>query len=69
MTKYDMAVAMAEVFNLSTSHIQPETSDSGGAKRPYDAHLDCAKLEKLGICHRKTFKNAIKECLDPFMKM
>ena len=65
MTKYDMAVAMAEAFGLPTSHIKADSSDAGGATRPYDAHLNPTKVEKLGICHRKKFKDAVKECLKP----
>ena len=68
MTKYKMAVTMAEVFGLSTSHIKPDTTDSGGTTRPYDAHLDSTKLEKLGICHRRPFESAIKECLKRFLR-
>ena len=66
MTKYDMAIAMAEIFNLPTSHIIPDKQPSGGAKRPYDAHLDSSRLEKLGICVRTPFKVALEPCLRPF---
>ncbi len=65
MTKYDMAVAMAEACGISKEHLKPDTSDSGGTTRPYDAHLEPNKLDKLGICHRRPFKDAIKECLEP----
>ena len=63
MTKYDMAIAMAEAFNIPSGRIVADKSDSGGAKRPFDAHLDSARLVDLGICHRRPFKDAIKECL------
>ena len=68
MTKYNVAVIMAEAFDFPTNHIKADTSDAGGATRPYDAHLDAAKLEKLGICHRRSFKDAVKECLVPYCK-
>lgn len=68
MTKYDMVMGMADVFNLPTNHIKANKNPSGGAKRPYDAHLDSERLEKLGLGKRTPFKIAIKECLMPFLK-
>ena len=66
MTKYDMAIAMAEIYDLPTSHIVADKKPSAGAKRPYDAHLDSSRLEKLGICVRTPFKEGIEPCLRPF---
>ena len=68
MTKYDMAKAMAEAFDIPTARIVADKTDSGGAKRPFDAHLDSSRLVDLGICHRRPFKEAIKECLRPHYK-
>ena len=66
MTKYTMAVKMAKAFGLSTSHIKPDATDTGGATRPFDAHLDSTRLENLGVCHRRPFEVAIKDCLGQF---
>ncbi len=63
-----MAIAMAEAFGLSTEHIKADASNTGTANRPHDAHLDSGKIEELGICHRRDFKSAVKECLGPFCK-
>lgn len=66
MTKYSMAVAMAEAFSLPTNHIQADRNPSGGATRPYDAHLDCSRAQSLGIGQRTPFKSTIREILEPF---
>ncbi|XP_076467753.1 methionine adenosyltransferase 2 subunit beta-like [Babylonia areolata] len=66
MTKYDMAVAMAKAFSLSPDHIQADKTPSGGATRPYDAHLDLSRVEELGICSRSKFSEEIKPVLEKF---
>jgi S-adenosylmethionine synthetase len=68
MTKYDMAVTMATVFNLPTNHIQADkvAPSGGGALRPFDSHLSCARLEALGIGRRTQFKDAIRDVLSPY---
>ena len=68
MTKYDIAVTMAEAFNLPTSHIEADNRPSTGAKRPYNAHIDASRIEKLGICHRTPFAKGVKACLEKFME-
>ncbi|KAK3597691.1 hypothetical protein CHS0354_040066 [Potamilus streckersoni] len=65
MTKYDMAVAMAKAFGLPIEHIVADKSPSGGASRPYDAHLDCGRIESLGIVKRTAFNELIKDILQP----
>mgnify|MGYP001547251237 CR=1 FL=1 len=69
MTKYNMAIAMAEALDLPANHISADTSapKPGATKRPYDCHLDPTRLEKLGISHQRSFKEAIKICLQPFI--
>lgn len=63
-TKFEMAIAMATVFGLPHSHITPVTTPPpAGVKRPYDAHLDCEKLEKIGITANTPFNDGIKACL------
>lgn len=66
MTKYNMAMAMATAFGLPTEHILADRSPSGGATRPYDAHLDCTKVSNLGIGQQSLFKKSIKLILDKF---
>ena len=62
-----MAVAMAEVFGLPTNHIEGDKSASGGATRPYNAHLDTSRLEEMGVSHRTPFKTGIKPVLERFL--
>ncbi|EPY73069.1 hypothetical protein CB1_047321005 [Camelus ferus] len=68
MTKYEMACAIADAFNLPSSHLRPITdSPVLGAQRPRNAQLDCSKLETLGIGQRTPFRIGIKESLWPFL--
>ncbi|MEJ1274793.1 methionine adenosyltransferase II beta [Cricetulus griseus] len=68
MTKYEMACAIADAFNLPSSHLRPITdSPVIGAQRPRNAQLDCSKLETLGIGQRTPFRIGIKESLWPFL--
>uniref|UniRef100_A0A6I8P8D8 Methionine adenosyltransferase 2 subunit beta n=1 Tax=Ornithorhynchus anatinus TaxID=9258 RepID=A0A6I8P8D8_ORNAN len=68
MTKYEMACAIADAFNLPSSHLRPITdSPVVGALRPRNAQLDCSKLETLGIAQRTPFRVGIKESLWPFL--
>lgn len=66
MTKYDMALAMAELYGIPTNHIVADTKPASGTPRPFDCHLDCSRLEALGISKRTPFKVGIKEALEKF---
>ncbi|XP_059797835.1 methionine adenosyltransferase 2 subunit beta-like [Balaenoptera ricei] len=49
-TKYEMACATADAFNLPSSHLRPVTdSPVLGAQHLRNAQLDSSKLETLGI--------------------
>ncbi|XP_061472752.1 methionine adenosyltransferase 2 subunit beta isoform X1 [Rhineura floridana] len=68
MTKFEMACAMADAFNLPSSHLRPITdSPVVGAPRPRNAQLDCSKLQMLGIGQQTPFRIGIKESLWPFL--
>ncbi|XP_042309358.1 methionine adenosyltransferase 2 subunit beta isoform X1 [Sceloporus undulatus] len=68
MTKFEMARAMADAFNLPSSHLRPITdSPVVGALRPKNAHLDCSRLRMLGIEQQTPFRVGIKESLWPFL--
>ena len=68
MTKYDMAIAMANVFGLETDHIIADKTVSTGAPRPYNAHLSSDRLEAMGIkSNQIPFKQGIKSALQPYV--
>ncbi|XP_020663540.1 methionine adenosyltransferase 2 subunit beta [Pogona vitticeps] len=68
MTKFEMARAMADAFNLPSSHLRPITdSPVVGALRPRNAQLDCSRLQMLGIGQHTPFRVGIKESLWPFL--
>jgi len=67
LTKYDMAMAMAEMFGLANSHIVADTAPSTGAPRPFDCQLDCSRLEALGALERTPFREGAKIGLSKFM--
>ena len=66
MTKYDMAVTMATVFGIPTTHIEADKNPSAGAPRPYNSQLDSSRIEQLGIVKRTKFAEEIKKVLSPF---
>ncbi|KAM9788483.1 methionine adenosyltransferase 2 subunit beta isoform 1-T1 [Neosynchiropus ocellatus] len=68
MTKYEMAVAIAQAFNLSSNHLIPLTEQpAGSAPRPANSHLDCSRLELLDLSvEPRPFTSAISDCLWPF---
>lgn len=63
MTKYDMALIMAQVCNLSTDHIVADKEPSKGAPRPYNAQLHPGRVTALGINKFTPFEQGIKEVL------
>ncbi|XP_061607474.1 methionine adenosyltransferase 2 subunit beta isoform X1 [Phyllopteryx taeniolatus] len=69
MTKYEMALAMAQAFNLPSDHLVPltERPAAAGAPRPLDSRLDCSRLEVLGLgVEPRAFAPAVRDCLWPF---
>ncbi|XP_027886184.1 methionine adenosyltransferase 2 subunit beta isoform X1 [Xiphophorus couchianus] len=68
MTKYEMAVAMAQAFNLPSNHLVPLTEQpAGSAPRPINSQLNCSRLEQLSLSvEPRAFSVAISECLWPF---
>ncbi|XP_056140952.1 methionine adenosyltransferase 2 subunit beta isoform X2 [Lampris incognitus] len=68
MTKYEMAVAMAQAFNLPSAHLIPLTEQPGGALRPENPQLECSRLEMLGLSvEPRPFRLAITQSLWPFL--
>ena len=63
MTKYNMAVAMADAFSIPINHMQPDNQPSGGASRPYNSHLSCRRITELGLGKTSPFKEAILNIL------
>ncbi|XP_002741389.1 methionine adenosyltransferase 2 subunit beta-like [Saccoglossus kowalevskii] len=68
MTKYSMAMTMAEIFNIPSQHIVADKEPSKGTPRPYDVHLDSTRLQSIGITTEQTpFKEGIQKCLKSFL--
>ncbi|XP_063303503.1 methionine adenosyltransferase 2 subunit beta isoform X1 [Pelobates fuscus] len=68
MTKYEIACAMADAFNLPSSHLRPITDEPvGETPRPRNPQLNCSRLEQLGIGQRTPFRVGIRESLWPFL--
>uniref|UniRef100_A0A1A8M8M2 Methionine adenosyltransferase 2 subunit beta n=1 Tax=Nothobranchius pienaari TaxID=704102 RepID=A0A1A8M8M2_9TELE len=68
MTKYEMAVAMAQAFNLPSNHLIPRTELSADmTSRPMNCQLNCSRLELLNLSvEPQAFTAAITDCLWPF---
>lgn len=67
MTKYDMALAMAKVVGLDSSHLEPDEEPSPGAPRPRDCSLDCAAFDALFSVSRSSFTSVIGDLLRPHL--
>ncbi len=63
-----MAMTMNHVFGLPWGHLKACNDAPSGAPRPYDAPLDTTRLVELGVRHRTTFEQGIKESLEKFVK-
>ena len=68
LTKYEIAIYMAQVFGLSFSHLTRADQPADDTPRPKNCYLDCSDLIGLGIIHRRPFYEAIKTTLERFSK-
>ncbi len=66
LTKYEMALLMADAWQMSADHLSPAPDKPQGAPRPYDCQLDTSKLEALGIGAHTPFPEGIAQALAPF---
>lgn len=69
LTKYQMSLVMAKVFNLSTDHLIRVREPSKGVARPYNNLLDCSKTEKHFNLKFVSFECGIRNVLQEFVKM
>ena len=67
LTKYEMALIMAEIAGLDGSGLTPSDSAPPGAPRPKNCQLDCSRLEYLIDPKRTPFKEAIADALKPYL--
>lgn len=63
MSKYQMLLVLAELFELNSEHLTPISSPMDTAKRPHDCTLSCQRLTELGIASQIAFKEGVKESL------
>ncbi|XP_035481558.1 methionine adenosyltransferase 2 subunit beta isoform X1 [Scophthalmus maximus] len=69
MTKYEMAVAIAQAFKLPSDHLIPLTEQpaAAAALRPINSRLNCSRLELLNLSVQpRPFTSAVTDCLWPF---
>ncbi|XP_068187692.1 methionine adenosyltransferase 2 subunit beta isoform X2 [Antennarius striatus] len=68
MTKYEMAVAIAQAFNLPSNHLIPLTEQlPASTLRPTNSRLNCSRLELLNLSVQpRPFTSAIADALWPF---
>jgi dTDP-4-dehydrorhamnose reductase len=59
MTKYAIALRLAERLGLDTSLIVAQSTPADSTPRPYDCHLDSGSLEALGIGRRTPFEQGL----------
>ncbi|CAJ1063148.1 methionine adenosyltransferase 2 subunit beta isoform X2 [Xyrichtys novacula] len=69
MTKYEMAVSIAQAFNLPSHHLIPLTEQpaAAAALRPINSQLNCSRLELLDLSVTpRPFGTAVTDALWPF---
>ncbi|XP_034539786.1 methionine adenosyltransferase 2 subunit beta isoform X2 [Notolabrus celidotus] len=69
-TKYEMAISIAQAFNLLSHHLIPLTEQpaAAAALRPINSQLNCSRLELLDLSVTpRPFTSAITDALWPFM--
>lgn len=66
-TKYSMAVAMAEVFGLSSDHLIADKSPPSGAPRPFDCKLDTSETKKIVSVQQTPFKDGVRAALKSYL--
>lgn len=67
MTKYGMALMFAPLIGFDAERLVPDPTPPSGAPRPKDAHLDTAKLERLGMGQLTPFAVALPLLLAPHL--
>ncbi|XP_062500807.1 methionine adenosyltransferase 2 subunit beta-like [Corticium candelabrum] len=67
MTKYQMAMAMADVFGLSCGHVVADREPSVDARRPFNSRLDTTELEQMGIGKKTGFREGIARAVKEFL--
>jgi dTDP-4-dehydrorhamnose reductase len=65
MTKYEIARRLARALQID-AQLTPQHTPTDATPRPYNCHLDSARLEALGIGRRTPFDTAIREVLAQF---
>jgi dTDP-4-dehydrorhamnose reductase len=65
MTKYEIAVRLADALRLDTQ-LTPQHTPTDTTPRPHNCHLASERLEQLGMGRRTPFDTAIRQVLDAF---
>ncbi|MCF7850008.1 MAG: SDR family oxidoreductase [Kiritimatiellales bacterium] len=67
LTKYEMAVSVANTLGLPHDHIKPLLKPLPiTAPRPVDSSLDCTKINELGFTHTMPFAEVVRLCAPDF---
>lgn len=66
MTKYQMAITMAEVLHMSCLHLEANDSPPAGPPRPQNTQLDISSITELGLHTEMNFYRCIRDIIAPF---
>ncbi|XP_054264145.1 methionine adenosyltransferase 2 subunit beta-like [Macrosteles quadrilineatus] len=67
MTKHQMVLGIAKIFEISCKHIQPDETSGSNTKRPLDTELSRSRLEELGFGQHTPFNTGIAAVLSPWV--
>lgn len=65
-TKYGMAQVFCDILGVARESISPYDAPPPGAPRPKNSHLDCTRLESMGIGRRTPFAQGAAQAVRPF---
>ncbi|OHE60234.1 MAG: hypothetical protein A2Z99_04945 [Treponema sp. GWB1_62_6] len=66
MTKYGMALVIAQVLGIVGNQVVPDPAPPPGAPRPKDCGLDGSRLAGLGYSPRIAFSEGVRAAISPF---
>ena len=68
LTKYEMALIMAEACGRGSDHLRPDREGGGGAPRPHNCQLDDSLWTGLVQVRKRAFRETIGGLVNPHLK-
>ncbi|KUJ81467.1 MULTISPECIES: SDR family oxidoreductase [Microbulbifer] len=66
-TRYELALKIAEIAGLDSSHLSPDTAPQFEQPRPQNCQLDKSRLTNLGIRGKDSLEQQLERAIAPFL--